>query len=247
ARQSGQLLTPGVRVARVEAEADRLIALGLLHRLPEALDPLQPPGHRVGSPGRVLDQHRDRHLGAFDALAPVVESDLRVVTGEDVPAVHDDPGRSDLSRRGDLLLEQFAARNADPVVRRRHVEDVRRVDIQGDTRRLGGRLQPFGAARVVDDGLLPPLRVADEDLGRLRAARRGLGDRVAAVNVCTDQWPRRHGLELRCTHRHSPTTTDVAPAGARWRGRTGTAPLIGLATMTRILSALAWPYANGPR
>src|SRR5690606_19918155 len=107
--------------------------------------------------------------------------------------------------------------------------------------------QPFGAARVVDDGLLPPLRVADEDLGRLRAARRGLGDRVAAVNVCTDQWPRRHGLELRCTHRHSPTTTDVAPAGARWRGRTGTAPLIGLATMTRILSALAWPYANGPR
>ena len=93
--------------------------------------------HRVVAAGGVLDQERDLEVGRLDRLAPVVEADRRVVVLVHMSAVDDQPPRPD--RRGgvEVLLEQLAGRDADAVVGRRDVDDVRRVDVEADPRGLG--------------------------------------------------------------------------------------------------------------
>ena len=95
------------------------------------------------------------------------------------------PLRADLGRGVHVLLEQLAARDPDAVVGGGDVDDVRRVHVEVDARRLGVRPQAGGASGVPDLGALVALRVAEEELHERglrgpsprrpgRSARRGL-------------------------------------------------------------------------
>ena len=184
----------GVGVAGVEAEADVLRALGGGDGLPDTGDPVEVARHRVVAAGRVLDQERDLDVGRLDRLAPVVEALGRVVVLVDVTAVDDQPLRADLGRGVHVLLEELAARDADPVVRRGHVDDVGRVDIEIDAGLLGAGLESGCALGVGHHRALVGLRVAEEELHQARAARGRLGDGVGLVYVGTDR--NSHGPSL---------------------------------------------------
>jgi hypothetical protein len=102
-----------------------------------------------------------------------------------VAAVHDQPACPDRRGRLELLIEELAARDPDPVVGRRHVDDVRRVHVAADAgvgegRRDLGRLA--GQHRR-----LPALRVAQEELHGVRPGGQGLGQRVAIMQVHADR------------------------------------------------------------
>ena len=176
----------GVRVAGVEAEADDVDALGGRDRVPHPPDPLEVAGHRVVAAGGVLDQQRQLEVGGLDRLAPVVEALLGIVVLVDVAAVHDQPLGADRGGRVDVLLEQLAARDPDPVVGGRDVDDVRRVHVEVDARGLGVGLEPLGAAGVRELGSLVALRVTEEELHVRGLAGRRLGDRVGLVDVGTE-------------------------------------------------------------
>ena len=201
-------LPPGVRVAGVEAEADGVAALGAADRLPEPLDRLEPPGHRVVAAGGVLDEQRHRHVEPVDALAPVVEPHRGVLVLAQVAAVHDDALGADLGRGGEVLLEQLAARDADAVVGRRDVDRVGRVHVEVGAGRLGGLPQCFGAALELHDRPLVALRVAEEELAQRGPACGGLGHRVGLVDVPTDA--QLHGPHRTCRHRRRGRSRPVA-------------------------------------
>src|SRR5690606_38288970 len=182
----GQLDAPGVGVARVEAEADGVPALGPADRLPQPVQCLQPPRHGVVAARSVLDEQRDGHVQPVDALAPVVEALGGVLVGPEVSAVHDDTPRADLGRGGDVLLQQLASRDPDPVVGRRDVDRVGSVHIQRHSGRLGGGFQAGRPPGILNDRPLVALRVAEEELDRVGAARLRLGDGIALTDVCSD-------------------------------------------------------------
>ncbi len=95
-RHADEILAAGVRVAGVEAEADAVGVLGVADRVPHATDAFQAARHRVVAAGCVFDQQRHAQLEALDALAPVVEPELRVVGLQHMTAVHDDSLSIDL-------------------------------------------------------------------------------------------------------------------------------------------------------
>ena len=97
-------------------------------------DPLEVAGHRVVAAGGVLDQQRQLDVGRLDRLAPVVEALRGVVVLVDVAAVHDQALRADRRRGVDVLLEQLARRDPDPVVGGGDVDEVGRVDVEVDAR-----------------------------------------------------------------------------------------------------------------
>ena len=176
-----EVLAAGVGVTGVEAEPDAELA----HRVPQPGQPVEAPGHGVVAAGGVLDEQLDREpvtvLGRpGEGLAPVVDPDGRIVAGVDVSAVHDQGLRPDIGGRRRVLAEQLAAGDADAVVGRRDVEDVRRVDVDGEV----GAADGVGV-RVLDR-LLPALRVGEEELDGLRAVGRGGGQRVGRVDVGPD-------------------------------------------------------------
>src|SRR6202035_5402329 len=96
--------------------------------------------------------------------------------------------------------EYFSAGNPDPVVARRHVDDVRRVDIDvhvgGGVRGLDG-----GGVATGYHGGFPALRVAEEELDRVRADGDRLGERVSNVDVGSDA---RHAPSLLLAARALP-------------------------------------------
>jgi hypothetical protein len=98
-----------------------------------------------------------------------------------VTAVHDHRGRVDLGGRVARLLQDLARRNADAVVGRRHIDQIGRVNIQRD----GRRLERLGV--VTRLRLLPALRVAEEELHRVRAVHLRGRQRVVVANMGTDE------------------------------------------------------------
>jgi hypothetical protein len=174
-----QLLTAGVKVAGVQAEADVVAP----DRVPEPRDGVDAPGHRVVAAGGVLDQDRHRHVDALERLAPVVEPDLRVVVLGHVTAVDDQRPGTDGRRGIDVLLQQLAARDPDPVVRRGDIDEVRRMHVQVDAGLGRGRTQRFGSAWIGHDRRLVPLRVAEEELRQVRPPNRGFRERIGLVDV----------------------------------------------------------------
>ena len=98
-------------------------------------------GHGALPAGGVLDQHRHRAVDALDRLAPAVVALDRIGARGHVPAVHDQALRPDLRGRLELLVEQLAAGDPDPVVRRRDVDHVVRVHVGIDPGRIEGRPQ----------------------------------------------------------------------------------------------------------
>ncbi len=104
-----------------------------------------------------------------------------------MPAVHDQALGADLGGRVDVLLEQLAAGDPDPVVRGRDVHDVRGVHVEVDPGGLRVVLETGGTTRVRELGTLVALRVAQEELHQRGAAGLGLRDRVGLVDMGTDE------------------------------------------------------------
>jgi hypothetical protein len=197
--QVEQLLTARVRVAGVQAEPDAVTA----DRVPEPGQCVQPAGARVVAASGVLDQDRDgeaaRLGGVGERLAPVVEADGQVVAGVDVTAVHDQPLGAD--RGGGLRVahQQFPARDADSVVERGDVDDVRGVDVDvhlGGAKTFGvlprpGAFTPCGSEEELSFGGAgtPPRAGQPSRRGpvRMQASLRrgavGRGDRRGGVVV----------------------------------------------------------------
>jgi hypothetical protein len=174
-------------VAGVEAEADAEVA----DAVPEAGDGVEVASHGVVAAGGVLEV--DGHLGLDGLEAPAPAGHPvghAVVLGDVAPVDHHGPG-PDL--RGGIagLLEDLARRDADLVVRRRQVDQVGRVDVDGE---VGG--SQLGR---VGPGLrgLPRLRVAQEDLDAVRALGLRGGEGVGGADVGTDE----HEAILRGTGR----------------------------------------------
>ena len=145
-------------------------------------------GHRAVAARGVLDQHRQRPLDPLHRLAPAVVALARVGPGGHVPAVHDQALRADRRRGFSCWLEDLPAGDPDPVVRRGDVDHVRRVDEHGHARvperRRGSPRGSPGQHRS-----LPALRVAEEELDRVRARRLRRGERVAVMKMQSDEAP----------------------------------------------------------
>jgi hypothetical protein len=102
-------------------------------------------------------------------------------------AVHDHRGGVDLSCRVAGVLQDLARRDAHPVVGRSHVDQVRRMHIQRHARCLQ-------YLRVLAGfGLLPALRVAEEELHHVGAVSLGRGQGIVLVDVRTN----KHGAKSR--------------------------------------------------
>jgi hypothetical protein len=94
--------------------------------------------------------------------------------------LHDQALRADARGRGGVLAQQLAAGDADPVVRRRDIQHVGRVDVQ---------LEVAGLQRIrlgMFLRRLPALRVGQEELDRACLALGGGGDQIRIVNVRAD-------------------------------------------------------------
>ena len=79
------------------------------------------------------------------------------------------------------VLQDLARRDAHPVVRRRDVDQVRRVHVQRHARRL----QRLGV--LARFGLLPALRVAEEELHHVGAVGLRRGQGIVLVDVRTNK------------------------------------------------------------
>ena len=99
--------------------------------------------------------------------------------------VHDYAGRADLGGGVQVLLQELAARDPNPVIGGCHVQHVRRVNVERDAGLLGCRLEARGAAGVDDLRAFPRLRVAEKELRQCRSPRSRLGDRIDLVPVPT--------------------------------------------------------------
>jgi len=165
----------GPRVAGVEDEAGAELPDGV----PEAGEGVQLARHGVAAPGGVLDEQRKGEAAVLglvgERLAPVVHPHGRVVGGQHVAAVHHEGVRADL--RGGLRVrgQQLAPRDADAVVRRRHVEHVRRMDHDQDV----ARPQVLGVRPGLRIGVA--LRVGQEDLDPVGVHLRRPGERSAVL------------------------------------------------------------------
>jgi hypothetical protein len=175
----GEVDAGRVGVAGVQAEAEVGAVTGvsfggrLGYRFPQPGDRVERPGHGAVAARGVLDQHRQRPLDPLHRLAPVLQAVLGRHPRGDVAAVHDQALGPDRRGRLELLVEDLPARDPDPVVAGRDVDDVRRVDVDVDARR-GEGVPDGGRIAAGYHRALPPLRVAEEELGRVRAA----GDRL---------------------------------------------------------------------
>lgn len=202
-----QVLAAGVGVAGVEAEADAV----LTDRVPEPGERVEPAGARVVAAGGVLDQHlggEPAGLGRVrEGLPPVVEALRDVVALVHVTAVDDQPSGADCRGGVGVLDEQLATGDPDPVVQRRHVDHVRRVDVDVD---LGGA-QPVGVRPWL--GCFPALGIGEEELHRVRLAEGGLVQRVRRVDVGSDT----HEGEPTC-HRPGPASRRLSGGAVRRRG-----------------------------
>jgi hypothetical protein len=118
-------------------------------------------------------------------FAPVLQAVLRRHARGDVPAVHDQSLGADRRGRLELLVQEFPARDPDPVVAGRDVDDVRRVNVDVDARR-GEGVPDGGRVSAGYHRALPALRVAEEELGRVRAVGDRLVQRVVNVEVGSD-------------------------------------------------------------
>ncbi len=207
-----EVLAGGERVAGVEAEPDAELADGV----PQPGQRVEPAGHRVVPARGVLDEHRHREAALVglprEELAPVVDALRGVLACGDVAAVHDEPDGADLGRRRGVLHDELARRDADAVVQRGEVDDVRRVHDHGEV--AVAQLRGLRVRRR----LLPALRIGEEHLHDVGAALGRRRDRVVLAHVGPDE----HAVRLvsapdgAVPHRHRRA---VAGGQRGWAGR----------------------------
>ena len=125
-------------------------------------------------------------------LPPGTEERRLTITGDGTASV-----------RG-VLGQDLPARDADLVVGAGHVHQVRGMDVDGEVR--GPQLLGLRVRRW----RLPALRVAQEELGRLRADRLGVRQRVGRVYMRTDE---SHEVQARRHPRQRETAGAIPRAG----------------------------------
>ena len=162
---------PGM--AGVQAEADALVA----DVVPQPGDGVEVAGHRVVAAGGVLQVDGDFRLQLVERLAPALETVVEIVVVGDVAAVHDHRRGIDVGRRVAGVLQDLARRDAHAVVGRGDVDQVRRVHVDRQGRRLR-------ASAASSRGLgLPALRVAEEELHHVGVLGRGCGQRILRADM----------------------------------------------------------------
>ncbi len=157
---TSQILTTCPGVAGVDADADVVVA----DRVPQGAVVGEVAHDGVAASRRVLDEDRHRRLEGVEGLAPAFEPDTDVLVVTDVTTVDDEPGRADRLGRLGRLGQSLAARDADAVVGRRQVHEIRSMHVD---RQLGAEQFRSVVARV---RLLPGLRVRQKDLHNVRVA-----------------------------------------------------------------------------
>lgn len=181
-----EFLPGGMRVAGVQTETHLIEIGGGADGLPQTGNRIEMARHRMGSPGSVLDQDRAVQPQAVDSLEPVLETDLWVVLGRDVTTMDDHSAGAEISGHADVLLQQLAARDADPVVRRRQVDNEGRVYIDAHAGFLSGSPQRLRPALVTELGGFPAPRVSDLELHDRCWADACIVDRIGLINTDTE-------------------------------------------------------------
>jgi len=128
-----------------------------------------------------------------------------------VPAVHDHTAGAHLHGGGGVLREELAGGDADPVVRRGDVDDVRGVDEHAD---VGGADLLGIVSRL---GRLVALRVGQEELHEVRADLPRRPERVAVAHMRADldSLLRRHEVQVSAGLRHDLRRGHVGRAASR--------------------------------
>jgi len=170
-----------VGVAGVQAEPDVLRAAD---HVPEPGDVVKRARHGPVAAGRVLDQQRDRPRDLIDRLGPVEQPVLRVVLGRDMAAVHDKTLGADRRGRLELLFDDGPAGVPDPVVGARQIHRIGRMNVDVDPRVCP--CLPDLRRVAGEDRRLPVLRVAEEELRRVRSGGDGFLERVVDVEMGSD-------------------------------------------------------------
>jgi hypothetical protein len=169
-----EVLARRVSMTRVEAEAD--VEVG--EPLPQPCQDVDAPPHGVLAARGVLDEDGDRALEFLEDLPPPPEPAFDAVLG--MTCVHYHRGGADLSGPLDGVGKDLARRDANPVVRRCDVYQIRRMDVHRD---LDGLQRGCVGTR---GRLLPRLRRADEELDGFGADRSGFAERVLIGDVGAD-------------------------------------------------------------
>jgi serine/threonine-protein kinase RsbW len=189
-----------VGMAGVKAEAHP----GWTNGIPQPVEPVEPAGHRVLATSGVLDEHRQLVIQHLGTLAPVVDPELGIVGLEYMSTMDDQCLGADLGRSVDMLLQQRAARDANPVVRRSDIEPVGRMNVQIDAPILRRGAEGYWTALVGDYWWFPALRIAEEELGEVGFSRLGLRERVTLFDM---------GADPDCRHRSTlPRDVKIAPS-----------------------------------
>lgn len=173
-------------VTGVEAEAGLpTTPAAVTDDLPQAGDGIDAACRGVVSARGVLDQQRHRAREAFDGLAPVLVAGLVGGVPGDVATMHDQALRPHPGGGPQVLAEQLTARYPDAVVGAGNVDAVGRVDVDvhvhGRKRRTKGSGIP-----TRDNGAVPALGVAQEELDGLGTGGPSHGKRVTLAVMGTD-------------------------------------------------------------
>ena len=180
----------GMRVAGVQDEARRRI------RPPRPRAGRSPPGvwpspcrrRRCSRSGSAAGT-RPPPAWRAKALRQLSNPTAGSASAVHMPAVHDQPLGVHRGRGPCVGDEQLAARDADPVVRGRDVDDVRE---RARTRRV--RRLRSSAACGCAFGCFPALRIGEEDLHPVGARLSGFADGIGVVFAGAD-------MDAECGHR----------------------------------------------
>ena len=184
-----QIIAARVRMAGIKTETDGMVIAVRVGEVgdgvPQAGDRVEAAGHRVIPASGVLDEQWHGPLYALHRLAPVGVAFGLVYPAGHVPAVHDEARGPHRGGSGELLAEQLAAGNPDPVVRARHVDPVGRVDehLQAGLAERGPELAGVTAG---ERRRVPALRIAEEELDDLSPGGVRHPKRVAFAFVSSD-------------------------------------------------------------
>lgn len=173
----GQRLAGRPGVAGVQAKPDS----GVADDVPEPGDGVEAARHRVIAAGGVFQVDGNLGFQPVQRLAPALEALVDVVVVGDVPTVHDHRRCANVGRRSTGLLQDLARRDPHAIVRRRKVDQVGRMHVDGQGRgfQRGGVVPRLGS--------LPALRIAKENLHYVSAFGLRCGQRIGWADMRTNE------------------------------------------------------------
>lgn len=147
----------------------------------QSRDGVEAARHRVIAAGGVFQVDGNLGFQPVQRLAPALEALVDVVVVGDVPTVHDHRRCANVGRRSTGLLQDLARRDPHAIVRRRKVDQVGRMHVDGQGRgfQRGGVVPRLGS--------LPALRIAKENLHYVSAFGLRCGQRIGWADMRTNE------------------------------------------------------------